>query len=608
MEKRGYTLSNNYQQGTSYFKQAGMSNYTSTGNLGITTDPRNANILQEVFSKLSAGVKHIEVEMVIDGTIDKVPKQQWGEVRRAAKLAGAEVSVHGPVIDTAGINQRSGGFSETNRELSERKIIESLERSHDVDPEGNVLVNFHSAEGIPGSEFKNLDERKFRKIVAVNRETGQMVPVEEEERFTPGPEGVEEDLWLAERKLDSHNKSDWENSLFQVDINRENAERILKDVHPIFLARYTDVLTKKIKPEEISQEEEKMFNKIQTAYEFTKQANKAANSLFERAYKFAKDDRDQEKIEVLNELAKEYSKGAGIVKDETGKEAVDPKYLNPLIQAQTLARFTHVLGKIPPKTFVPIEEFAVKQSAKTYGNAAFEAYKKFGKTTPITAIENPPVGFALSTGEDVKNLVEASQEQFVKLAKKPKEEGGLGLSEKKAMQEAEKLIGATLDVGHMNMLRRQGFKEKDIIKESEKMAPFLKHLHLSDNFGLEHTELPIGMGNVPTKEIYEHLKKKGVDIDKMKQIIEGGDWWATFRSSPVYATLEGMGSPIYSTKVSPYWSQAAGLQQNYFGGYGQMLPQKNFQMYGAGFSQLPAELGGQTPGGQGSRMSGNQME
>ena len=39
-----------------------------------------------------------------------------------------------------------------------------------------------------------------------------------------------------------------------------------------------------------------------------------------------------------------------------------------------------------------------------------------------------------------------------------------------------------------------------------------------------------------------------------------------------------------------------------------MLPQTNYDLFGAGFSQLPAELGGQRPGGRGGRMSGNPME
>ena len=57
------------------------------------------------------------------------------------------------------------------------------------------------------------------------------------------------------------------------------------------------------------------------------------------------------------------------------------------------------------------------------------------------------------------------------------------------------------------MLRKEGYSEKDIVKQTEIIAPFVKHVHLSDNFGFEHTELPMGMGNVPLKEIMEKLQK-----------------------------------------------------------------------------------------------------
>ena len=63
-----------------------------------------------------------------------------------------------------------------------------------------------------------------------------------------------------------------------------------------------------------------------------------------------------------------------------------------------------------------------------------------------------------------------------------------------------------------------------------------------------------------------------------------------------------------SAGQGPYWNQAIGLEQSYFGGYGQMLPNINYEIFGAGFSQLPAELGGQRPGGAGGRMSGRPME
>jgi hypothetical protein len=198
------------------------------------------------------------------------------------------------------------------------------------------------------------------------------------------------------------------------------------------------------------------------------------------------------------------------------------------------------------------------------------------------------------------NLIQKSRENFAKnLVEKE------NMNQKEANKIAEKLIGATWDVGHINMLRKQGFEGKDVVSETEKIAKYVKHVHLSDNFGMEHTELPMGMGNVPLKEIMNKLGKEGYDA---KKIIEAGDWWQHFQTAPIQESLEGLGSPMYTVGKSPYWNQALGFQQNYFGGYGMMLPQGNYETFGAGFSQLPMELGGQRRGGEGSRMSGRPME
>ena len=43
-------------------------------------------------------------------------------------------------------------------------------------------------------------------------------------------------------------------------------------------------------------------------------------------------------------------------------------------------------------------------------------------------------------------------------------------------------------------------------------------------------------------------------------------------------------------------------------GYSIQFPQKHFDLYGAGFSNLPPELGGQTQSREGSRFSGTPME
>jgi hypothetical protein len=80
-----------------------------------------------------------------------------------------------------------------------------------------------------------------------------------------------------------------------------------------------------------------------------------------------------------------------------------------------------------------------------------------------------------------------------------------------------------------------------------------------------------------------------------------------FKVSPTQYVLEAMGSPLYSMMAQPYWNQMKAVQGSYFAGYGTTLPEQHFSIYGAGFSGLPTELGGQIPG-KGSRLTGTPME
>lgn len=587
VERKGYTIDNFYQGGYSTFKPLGTRDYFGVGKLGETTDPRNANILQEVASKLNSGVKNIEIEMVSPEVFDSIPKQQLKEVNRLAKLTGIDISVHGPVVDTAGFTQQ--GFSETDREIAERKIFQSIERVHEINPKGNIPVNFHSAEGIPGSQFLPPGQRKdsqYAKMIAVERETGRLVPLQKDEKYYPRDK-VEKETIFPEENLRIANTSKWDNDTSQMIFNQERAVELLQKDRPLIEHLMNDLNSGNITPETIQKfpEQQKAWKNVLLAKSYLDDIHKQINGIFSRAYEYG----SEKQKKALQQISKNFG------------EQLNKNPENIFAQASAMQDLILNLKNpaLAPEMHVPIEKFAVEQSSKTFGNAAFDAYKKFKDNTPTVVIENPPAGFALSTAEDLKNLVVESRKKFVERAVKE------GIGEGEAQRQANKLIGATWDVGHINMWRKYGYKEKDIIKEAEKIAPFVKHVHLSDNFGFEHTELPMGMGNVPIKEVMAKLGEKGFEA---KKIIEAGQWWQNFKTSPFQSTLEGMGVPVYSSRVAPYWNQAPGFQQDYFGGYGMMLPQTNYEIFGAGFSQLPSELGGQKPGAAGSRMSGRPME
>ena len=266
--------------------------------------------------------------------------------------------------------------------------------------------------------------------------------------------------------------------------------------------------------------------------------------------------------------------------------------------AKVIEDGVRVLGGIKnPQMFKPLNEFLIEKDSETLANVALNAYKKFEDKAPIVSIENPPAGAALSRGGEIKKLIEESRKKFIEKAKKE------GVSDGEARDMANKLIGATWDVGHINMLRKYGYDKVDLLKETERIAPFVKHVHLSDNFGMEHTELPMGMGNVPLKEIMEKLGKEGFEA---KKIIEAGSWWQHFKTPPTVPSLEAMGSPLYGMIAQPYWNQIAATYGNYLAFPLAYMPEQHFSLYGSGFSSLPQELGGQIPGKQ-SRVTGTPM-
>ncbi len=597
----GYTIENVYQGGYNTLdpNKAYSNSFTgyraSVGSLGLTTNPNTVHQLKEVSDKLSSGLKNVEIELIFPNITDAIPKQHFTEMRQLSKLVGGELSVHGPVIDTTGMSRE--GYSELNRQLSERRITDTLLKSHELNPDGTLTVNFHSADGLPSSTWKTLGSldgktsREAKKIIAINRENGSVANLEEEKKYYPGTDLSKPKTYTPEKNLEILNESKWDSDINQLFFIKERADQILGE-NTVQIQHLFEGLKKgEINPNDLTPTQQVILSKYNDASHYLQDIHRSVKALFSKGYEYG----DEKQREALSKLSEQYKRDIDV------KNGGD----NILVQSGAMKNLLFELQNsktsLAPKIYIPIDDFALEKSSQTYGNAIFNAFDKFKDVnkTPIMLIENPPAGVALSTGEDLKNLIIKSREQFVKRAVEEK-----NMKPREAEKIAEKLIGATWDVGHINMLRKGGFKDEDIIKETEKIAPYVRHVHLSDNFGLEHTELPMGMGNVPLKEMMSKLGEKGFEA---KKIIEAGDWWAQFKTSPIKESLEGLGSPMYFSGQGPYWNQSLGLQQNYFSGYGMILPSNNYQTFGAGFSQLPQELGGEMRG-SGGRFSQRGME
>ena len=617
MGEGDYTINNIYQGGHSSFSpdygDVFSGYHVAAGSLALVTDPRTADLIKDTSAKLATGVKNMELTLISPELFDSIPKDHFKEVNRLRKITGVDVSVHGPIVEPSGVTQQ--GFSEVNREAVERRMIDVVERSHEIKPEGNGIVVFHSTGQIPSTEWKpSPDGRKVQRLIAVNRENGSMVPLEEDIKYYPDMKEIKPEfkeryergelkleqlekkhiqniplekgqVYSPEKNLESHNATSWDNQITQLFFNQERADEILQQNEKVISHLLELQRNKKIREEEILSipEYANAYRHLQTANNYIDEIGKQANGLFSKAYEYGSPDQKKELLEVSEQFKKDLKSNQNLV---IGKSFAMRNLLNNLKKRD-----------LTPQLFIPVEEFTIEKSSKTFGNTAFAAYKKFGDKAPVIAIENPPAGGGLSTGKELRKLVDESRKQFIEKAISS------GISESQARDAAEKLIGATWDVGHINMIRKYGFSEKDVVKETEAIAPVVKHIHLSDNFGFEHTELPMGMGNVPLKEMLEKLPQKDI-----KKVIEAGSWWTHMRKDPVKESLIGLGSYFFTGGGGPSWNQGLGLQQDYMSGYeGNWLPQRNYETFGTTFSRLPKELGGSNPGGSG-RMGGTPME
>ncbi len=582
--------------------------------IGAPTSVQTANQIQEVGNLLNQGMKHIELQPINPEVFDQIPKQHFKEIARLQEMAGAETSLHAPILEPSGLGKE--GWSEEDRQMVENQFKDVVEKAQELNPKGQMPIVIHSS-AIPGSEespinpelkkeyldkYRNshggrdpekrhLDGLKYKRIVVINRDTKQTVPVERDRKIYPGM--TEERLYSPTEQLDIMNHSQWDNKLSNLVFYKDRGNDVFEKYYPLVAPDISLFMNEKISKDEFKKRldadplKKAAYNKVQNAQVYLDNADMELNSLFNQAWEFG----DKEDKETLKKLSKNYQDK---IRDIQKRGRVFDIGLKSELQQDLIGE----MKDLRPQIFVPIEEFAKEKSAKTFANVAWDAYKKHKNKAPALCIENLFPGMAFSRSDQLRGLIDETRENFMIQAVKN------GYSKDEAAKAAERMIGATWDVGHLNMQRKSGFKEKDIIDETKKMAPYVKHVHLTDNFGYSDSHLPPGMGNVPTKGILEELGKKGY---KGKGVVEAGAFVQHFKIPPTQATLEALGSPLYTMMQAPYWNQVANTHGDYFSGYGPIFPDTHFSMYGAGFSGMPVELGGQVQG-RTSRFSGAPTE
>jgi sugar phosphate isomerase/epimerase len=583
-----YKINDIYQGGISSFKPDYGDIFTgyhvSARQLGAPTKIDDVNQMNQVNMLLNQGIVPIEVGVLKPKDFESIPTEMFKEINRKAKLAGAKISVHAPIIEASGIGEQ--GYDEVSRHLAEKQLMSVVDRTAPMNEKGGMSITVHSS-GLPGTQYTMTPKGKEKtRIVVVDRSTGKLTTAfKPEETYYPSREG-EVEIETPEQQVEKINSSQWDNELSQLIHYKENADKIITQNLPLIPEEtLKKLMQKKLKYSDLDPVQRQAFSHIKNAETYLSDAQKKATGLFDKAFKLAKTEDERKK---LIEVSKEYNK---VVKQ------------NPTIQghADGVQALIRDLSEIQPQLYEDVEDYALEHSAKTFGNVAFHAFEKYKDKAPVINIENfMGSESAFSMGDELSKLIKESRNKFVENAVKK------GYSESEAKEHAEKTIGVTLDVGHLNVAKKHGFKDEDLLKEVAKISKDVKHVHLTDNFGSEDVHLIPGQGNVPTKEILKKLSDAGF---KGTQVVEAAPGGVQLLGSKTFSKiLEAMGSPVFANSQTPYWNQSLGLYQGYSGDFGHMLPQLNYETFGAGFSQLPKELGGQRQSSAGSRMSGRPME
>jgi len=569
---------------------------TSAGNLGMALDARTANQLGDLNQKLNPGQKFVEIQGISGRTMESIPNQHLEEMQRLADLTGVDMSLHGPMVNASGVESQ-GGFTEENRLGAENQIKSAVLRAHKLNTKNNKNVNvtFHSSANTPFSytphrmvDGKRVDDGVF----IVNETTGEINQIREEARFLPeqGKFTGEKLAFDVEREIEKRNKDTWLQQISRINQTSEFGQSAIDRATSDSKMSFKEILS--VDPDKLVDGTKKdhlknVQGQIDYGHTYMKEAYRGVRDVFDKAWEAANRENRTQDIAKLKKFADFTSKE--ISKDFENK----PENIDQLRGVVEKGLRTISSIQATPETFTTLNNFAIKKSAETYANVAQEAYNQFKNDAPVISIENPPGGEALSTGQELRDLIVASRSQLVDNLK------GDGMSSGKAKKVAAQMIGATWDVGHINMMRKKGYSEQDVVAETKAIAPFVKHVHLSDNFGLDHTELPMGMGNVPLKPMIDEIKKQGF---KGKEIIEAGNWWEFFSTqgggNPFLPSLEGLDSPIYAMGGGPTWGNTA-YMGGYFSGQGPISPPVHHQIYGAGFQNMPVELGGEIAGDRG---------
>jgi hypothetical protein len=597
------------------FGKGGKNSMWANYYLGASTGMPPGQAIKDVLGLPNSGIENVELSVLDPAKWEVIPKQMFDEMRRLGQMnvrgflkAGAPspISVHSPVVEPTGFNENK--WDESQWRQNQGVMNDVVEKAAAFGPNTPVTIHgSHYPSEITRYDKKSADERLIllkdymnspyfasqdrernekemkqlqrgevpEMINAVEPVSGQVASMQEEIRIMP--DGTKH--WLSPQdRLDNYNLTTWEDNLQKPLLEYQ---RTIMEA----LAR-----AKEAGPDS---KEGQQWQRI--AQSHNSDMNRVAMSTFDR---ISRGDPDFfKKPEVKAEVSR------------IGKLPVAEQSSAVTNFLLRVGRPSGEEGAIPytPQTFQTVEKFGKEKASEALANMAIHSaqvgIEKFhdASKAPIVSIENVYPWAAFGKGEKLKDLIDDTRTKFVNKAKTE-----LKMSESTAKKLSEKIIGATWDISHINMMRKLGYSKEEVLAQIEKVKGDIKHIHVSDNFGMTDAHLAPGMGNVPIKEFMAQLEKEG-QLKGVRSIVEAGAYVAEWKDNPTLQTLQYFNAPVYGFQKSPTWGESAGSYfmgaSGYSAGYGAFLPPVHFAEYGTGFTALPTALGAPLPG-QRSAFSG----
>jgi hypothetical protein len=573
--------------------------------LGASTSLEPGKAMKDFLSLPASGIENVELSVIDPQKFESIPREMFSEARRLGKLLihdftkdgrPTPISVHAPMMEATGFAENK--FDENQWRATQQHLNSIVEKAALVGP--NVPLNIHASQ-LPadqnlynpkkaGEMLKELEryeqvaggkDQELRNylsqgiipqmMIAVDPVSGQLTAVQGEFR-EPAP-GLRH-FWSPQDKLNNQNRTQWDEMkrhIFDYFAERQRTEDLMKT--PGMLPQDIDVLKKR----------------------------------------YASYDQDFSSA-TFTTLDHVYRADPGVFTEDE-KKTIKQAYLE-----QDAAKVAKILGSIgtrerpkPPRLLIPAEEFTLPKAAETFASAAMRSYdissnpekflsKEDAKDiraagimgvaqAPIITIENE-TDRAFARGDSLRLLVDKSRKMFEDKLVAEKH-----IPQQKAKEISEQIIGATWDVGHINLMKRYGYNEEQIAAEIKKIKDVVKHVHIHDNFGSFDAHLAPGMGNVPIQAILKELQTEGKMPKGVRGIVEAGGYVMNFGENPTLKTLEYFRAPAYGFQGAPSWGGESPMAGGYFmgssaysAGYGLMLPPIHYSEYGAGFTGLPPSL------------------